>query len=126
MAGEWARKVDEFPEDEYGKFGTPERRRNLQKHSHLFRIYGLTLKAYRNMSESQGHKCAICGKEENGKHNRGSETISLQLSVDHDHITGDVRALLCTKCNKALGLFNDNIDLLQDALEYLKSHRSGG
>lgn len=123
MSRHHSSKVLKFPEDYYGKLGSLERRRKLQKHSNLIRIYGLTLKAYNNMSEAQNHKCAICNEEEIGVHNRGGETVPLTLAVDHNHETGNVRALLCHKCNKALGLFKDNINLLQDALSYLKSHR---
>jgi hypothetical protein len=40
--------------------------------------------------------------------------------IDHCHITGKVRGLLCSKCNKALGLFSDNLNTLEQALKYLK------
>jgi hypothetical protein len=42
------------------------------------------------------------------------------LSIDHCHNTGKVRGLLCDHCNKGLGLFKDNIDYLNKAIEYLK------
>lgn len=42
------------------------------------------------------------------------------LGVDHCHITGKVRGLLCMKCNSAIGFFNDDINLLQLAIKYLK------
>jgi len=60
--------------------------------------------------------CRICGSEgyvvaRNGK---------AKLAIDHDHLTGLIRGLLCPKCNQALGLFDDNIGNLQKAIEYLE------
>ena len=75
------------------------------------------------MAEAQDYRCAICNEPETGIHNRGRATVELSLAVDHDHETGVVRALLCHKCNKALGLFGDDVILLRDALAYLESHR---
>jgi len=74
------------------------------------------------MHEAQGGLCAICKQPETGKHNRGSKEAALELAVDHCHITGDVRQLLCHKCNKALGLFQDDPNILKAATEYLERH----
>lgn len=78
----------------------------------LYYKYGITLKEYDEMLESQGNACAICGKtpEENGK----------RLYVDHNHKTGKVRGLLCANCNKALGFFQDNPELCRLAMLYLR------
>lgn len=43
------------------------------------------------------------------------------LAIDHDHKTGKIRGLLCTRCNTAIGLLNDNIDFLRRAIMYLNS-----
>lgn len=118
--------IVDYPEKEFGQVGSKERRKNLQRHTTLVQYYGITLKAYRNMLEAQNYLCSICHQPETGTHNRGKETIALSLSVDHDHDTGAVRSLLCHKCNKALGLFNDDIEMLRSALEYLEQHKAGG
>jgi hypothetical protein len=61
----------------------------------------------------QDGKCAICGRHEIKNNNR-------RLSIDHCHISGFVRALLCNQCNRALGLFKDDVTILERAVEYLK------
>lgn len=90
----------------------PEKFRNL----HLRKKYaGLTLAGVSAMSDQQGHKCAIC-KEAEGTVISGK---SISLAVDHDHVTGAIRGLLCVKCNRGLGLFRDDPALLTAAIEYL-------
>jgi len=69
------------------------------------------------MVEVQGGECAICGQEDSRRRADGSP---FPLSVDHDHDSGKLRALLCTKCNVGLGHFRDDPDLLLRAAEYLK------
>lgn len=79
--------------------------------------YGLTPGQFAAMLEAQGGACAICLKPcPSGK----------SLAVDHDHTTGAVRALLCIKCNQGIGQFDDNPQLLQAAIRYLKSHAPEG
>jgi len=69
--------------------------------------YGLTLAEYRALQVRQGNVCAICRKPVR------------VLCIDHCHITGRVRGLLCPKCNSALGFCNDDPRLLRAALAYL-------
>jgi len=42
--------------------------------------------------------------------------------VDHDHLSGAIRGLLCHKCNAALGMVGDSIDHLLGLIQYLKTH----
>lgn len=42
--------------------------------------------------------------------------------LDHCHITGKIRGFLCSNCNTGLGLFKDNINLLESAIKYLRTH----
>ena len=72
--------------------------------------YGITIKEYNTLLDAQDGVCAICfGVEKNKK-----------LSVDHNHDTGEVRGLLCHKCNSGIGLLGDKVDALQRAIDYLK------
>lgn len=54
----------------------------------------------------------------------GNKNHTEKLVVDHDHETGQVRDLLCHNCNRALGLFQDNIEIVDSALEYLKQWKA--
>lgn len=75
--------------------------------------YGISLETYAELSEKQNNKCAICEKVcSSGR----------KLAVDHNHKTDKVRALLCVKCNMALGGFEDNVTTMLRAIEYLKEH----
>ena len=80
------------------------------------RVYGITLEEYLDLAESQHFVCKLCGKENfaMGQNHSGC------LVVDHDHKTGKVRGLLCHNCNRALGLFQDDPELLLRASQYLK------
>jgi hypothetical protein len=69
------------------------------------RQYGITLAEYEEMLKAQDYKCAICGNED--------EVEGRRLAIDHCHTKGNVRGLLCGKCNRGLGLFYDNLDLLE-------------
>lgn len=64
------------------------------------------------MFSEQGGVCAICQTDSPGGQNN-------TLHVDHSHSTGDVRGLLCVNCNKGLGHFQDSIELLAAASDYL-------
>ena len=90
----------------------PERARDR----HYRRKYGITLADFNRMVLSQGSKCACCGTgEPGGKHN--------QWCVDHDHVTGVVRELLCKDCNIVLGLVEDSPEHLQRLIEYIVKHK---
>lgn len=97
---------------EYGK-----NRANYRRHQ-LSRVFGITLEQYESMLEKQGGLCAIC-RETETLVRRGRAVI---LSVDHDHDTGQVRALLCSSCNRGLGFFRDNPRLLTEAADYILVH----
>ena len=72
--------------------------------------FGITKAQYDALLSEQGGSCAIC-KSTPGRR---------RLDVDHCHLTGKVRGLLCETCNKTLGFFNDDPELLKAALKYLE------
>lgn len=69
---------------------------------HLKRHYNITTEEYNKMFGKQQECCAICGKHQS--------KLSTTLGVDHDHITGKVRGLLCRACNTILGVFEKNFN----------------
>ena len=79
---------------------------------HLFRLYGISLKVYNELLEKQGGHCALCPATEPGS---GRD----HFCVDHDHVTGRVRGLLCYRCNLGLGQFKDRPEVLRTAITYL-------
>jgi len=74
--------------------------------SHLKRKYGLTLEGFDELLAAQDGGCAICGRRDAD-------------NVDHDHVTGRVRGILCWDCNIALGKFGDDEDRLAAATNYV-------
>lgn len=92
---------------------------NVMKDRDLKKSFGISFEEYQKMWENQNGLCAICGKPES--HIRlGKLTM---LRVDHNHKTGEIRALLCNSCNAGLGFFQDSSELLDVASEYLSSFR---
>lgn len=83
--------------------------------------YGLTPENYADLQTLQGGACAICNGPERASAPDGNPK---QLAVDHCHVSGQVRALLCSSCNRGLGLFQDDPVLLRKAAEYLLAHAS--
>lgn len=82
----------------------------------LKREYGLTENEYWNMFRSQEGRCAICPHAPAP----GEE----KLAVDHDHVTGAVRGLLCRPCNSGIGMLGDSYERVNKAAEYLAESRA--
>lgn len=76
---------------------------------------------YEGMVEAQDGLCAICGRPETTRSCASGEPR--RLSVDHDHVTGQVRGLLCHGCNVAIGHFGDDVEVLLSAVRYLEGPR---
>ncbi len=96
----------------------PERRTDLHAHA-VKRRYGLDREGYARLVKAQDGLCAACGKPERVKI-RGKIA---RLCVDHDHQTNEVRALLCNTCNRALGLLNEDPNVLFELANYILRFR---
>jgi hypothetical protein len=69
--------------------------------------YKIARNVYESLAKGQEYKCAICKSE-------------TELVIDHCHKDGYIRGLLCSNCNKALGMFKDDIEVIESAIKYLK------
>lgn len=98
---------------------TPEQRERYRiRHWKVLRqkLYGITPEEHGALLAKQNNVCAICGLPET---NRWRDKVR-ELSVDHCHITGVVRGLLCARCNLVLGKCNDDPTLLRMMIAYLE------
>lgn len=90
------------------KYGRRNLCKECKRNREYLRNYGITLLDYNLMYKEQKGVCAICSKPKS------------LLQVDHCHHSGKVRGLLCVQCNTSLGSFNDDIQMLEKAIQYLK------
>ena len=80
-------------------------------------LYGITKEQFLDLAAKQGAKCAGCGDDATG--------IEHSLHVDHDHYTNEIRGLLCSGCNTALGWLNDDPDRAERLAAYLRHNGTG-
>ncbi len=79
------------------------------RQNHLKSAYNITIEIFEELLEGQNRQCFICGKNHND--------CLKGLHIDHDHITGEIRGLLCSKCNGALGWYEKRKDTIEVYLE---------
>lgn len=88
------------------------------RESEFVRKYGITFAQRDTIFEAQGRVCGCCGSPTpQGK--RG-------WAMDHDHVTGRIRGVVCQKCNFGLGHFDDDPTKLHAAVRYLEKHKNSG
>jgi hypothetical protein len=119
--GEW-KPASEFPRNRRTKDGrhpyckpchnargreSRERLYGGSRHYHLVRRYGIGAADVEELIRKQGGVCPICGRPD-------------PEHVDHDHMTNQVRGVLCFNCNGGLGQFRDDLEALRNAIEYLE------
>jgi len=91
---------------------TPEKRKVFKVKSK----YGITIEEYNKMFNTQKGCCFICKIHQTN--------LKKKLFIDHNHETGKVRGLLCGHCNSAIGFAKENIDILNNIINYLNLHKS--
>jgi len=96
----------------------PEKRADVLVRSRL-KLYGITKEMYDIMHADQNGVCAVCKKEETAIGKGGKVRA---LSVDHAHITGKIRRLLCHRCNVIIGLAHEDSGVLRNLADYLDEH----
>ena len=81
-----------------------------RKKSRILKKYGITIEQYDEWKNKQKEACLICENKRD-------------LVLDHDHTSGKNRGMLCDTCNRGLGYFKDNPDLLIKAAKYILDNR---
>lgn len=104
----------------YQNIETRARIKGWIKNRKLQLNYNITFKEYNTLLKKQQGLCAICHQKET-KILQGKLTL---LAVDHDHITGKIRGLLCNQCNIGLGCFKDDPTILYEALTYVNKGKA--
>ena len=90
--------------------------RGKRRDSFLKKNYGIDTDQYNDMLKEQNYRCMVCNEVETGRARGGGFKC---LSVDHCHTSGKIRGLLCSNCNSALGLLNEDRDRIHKLLEYI-------
>lgn len=92
----------------HGRHRSDYSKENSRKYN-LKSMYNISIEEYDLMCLKQGNACAICQK------------IHIKrLVIDHCHTTGKVRGLLCNNCNSGIGFLQENIEVMKNAILYLK------
>lgn len=92
---------------------TTERQKEWRRNTNLKRSYGISLDQKIEMAEDQDYRCSICHQQ---------FLDERKLCVDHNHITGEVRELLCSRCNQVTGFFEKSPEIVEKILMYLKRY----
>lgn len=93
------------------------KQRAQNKRNRIRRVFGLTPQQLNQMKVDQQGLCAICFQP---------EPLKRSLAIDHDHVTGKVRGLLCTRCNTALGMIQEDVEILINMTAYIDQHHPDG
>ena len=117
------RKTDKKPDQRHYTCKTCTKKRvtsrydpEVYRKQHLRRTYDISSEEYDEMLEMQSGRCAVCKTDKaGGKHN--------VFCVDHDHVTGKVRELLCKDCNIVLGIIKDSPEHLGRLMAYIIKHK---
>lgn len=99
---------------------TPEQQASYGREWHLMRKFKITGEQYAALLNAQGGGCGVCGNKETHTYPSGKLK---DLSVDHDHDTGEIRGLLCFNCNQGIGRFQNDPVRLRAAADYLDRHQ---
>lgn len=105
-------KCKEKNQKYYIKKGRPPKQQVDPLEQHV-KKYNITKEEYLTLVKNQNNLCAICKEPEKNR----------KLAIDHCHISGKVRGLLCTNCNLGIGNLQDRIDVLHSAINYLEHNK---
>lgn len=109
---EYHRKYYQKTKEKRNELAKEYRKKNKahKKDYSLKWLYGISLDDFHRMLDNQNNKCLICHRDFN---------IRLRPYVDHNHITGKIRGVLCRRCNQVLGLVYEDTSILNYMVKYL-------
>lgn len=102
------------------KSKNPERSKEVYYKARLKHLYGISPDDVIEMRARQGGVCKICGSKPFTKR------CKTELHIDHCHVTGKIRGLLCNTCNRVLGFLEDDYKIAMSMAEYLMYHKQQG
>ena len=114
--GSWCKSCT----NEYAKQLYHKSDKTVHRDRWLKRTHGITYDEFKTKLENQNHKCSICFKAIGERQSR--QHMKNVACVDHNHTTGKIRDLLCNECNWALGLVEENTDVLNNMIKYVERH----
>ncbi len=98
------------------RLANPDINRNSQLKHHFKKNYGLPLETWNELRDLHNNLCAICRRSA-----AQSSKVEARLHIDHDHKTNTIRGLLCGRCNRAIGHFQEDTNLMRLAISYLEN-----
>jgi hypothetical protein len=108
----WRRENPErFREYQAEYRSRPENKRKMRD-LYYRRTFGITADDFDRMLAEQSGACAICGER---------PEVEARMHVDHEHATGRIRGILCSRCNHAIGLLREDVALFERAVRYLRA-----
>lgn len=116
-------KIQECSNDGSGKRGLGYCGPHYRLHIFCVKV-GTTIDEYFRVYEEQGGTCKLCPRKGTLQCIGGVEDRINVLVIDHCHVSGKFRGLLCYRCNLALGQIGDDISILERAIDYLKGANS--
>jgi hypothetical protein len=96
------------------KQGLSPKEKQSQRAAHLKKKFGISTEEYEALLVTQNGVCAVC---------RNSCPSGRRLAIDHCHVTGKIRGLLCTPCNTAIGLAKEDTLRLRALIDYIERHK---
>ena len=115
---EVVKSVDEFDDCARAVDHYSSKCKRCREDQRLRDVFGISIEDYEELQDSQGARCAICGRHQS--------EFNKRFAVDHCHETGDIRGLLCFTCNVGIGYFHHDESLLRRAIGYLQKHARDG
>lgn len=109
-AREWVNTHAEQARTSNANYRNSEQGLFMRDERKMMQLYGLTVQERDALFEKQGRRCACC---------RNDTPSGRGWHIDHDHVTGAVRGILCFKCNTGIGMLGDNVEGVCAASAYL-------